>query len=211
MIVTLNGVELHLLPEKALFLPETRTLCLADWHLGKAAHFRKAGIPMPQPDQDQEFSKVAKLIRTHQPEAVVLLGDVFHSDMNNDWIAFEKFICSQNTTNWVITMGNHDIIGKAHFESLGMLALDEYVIGNTLLCTHLPTPVQGMLNICGHVHPGCELFMNPRQYFRLPCFYYSENVLTLPAFGPLTGLYKVKPGKNNKVFAIFGETIRQVS
>lgn len=210
MIVTLHDVTLHLLPEKALFLPETRILCLADWHLGKAAHFRKAGIPMPQPDLDKEFARVSELIALHDPETVVLLGDVFHSELNNDWIAFESFIRSHPAVQWIITMGNHDIIGAARFESLGIIAADRYVIHEKLFCTHMPLSVEGMLNISGHVHPGCEIYLPARQKFRLPCFYYYQNVLTLPAFGALTGLYIVSPQTESHVYAILGDEVRQL-
>ena len=41
------GERLVLLPEKAAFWPRTRALFVADFHLGKAATFRSAGIPLP--------------------------------------------------------------------------------------------------------------------------------------------------------------------
>ena len=36
-----------LLPDKCMFWKEHNSLILADLHIGKAGHFRKAGIPIP--------------------------------------------------------------------------------------------------------------------------------------------------------------------
>src|SRR6185436_15640126 len=41
------GEELLLLPERAAYWPAKRALFVADYHLGKAASFRSAGIPLP--------------------------------------------------------------------------------------------------------------------------------------------------------------------
>ncbi len=49
MRIDLAGTSLQLLPQKALFLPEESILVLGDLHLGKAMHFRKAGIIIPRP------------------------------------------------------------------------------------------------------------------------------------------------------------------
>jgi uncharacterized FlgJ-related protein len=43
-----SSVSVELLPEKAAFIPESATLLIADPHFGKATHFRKAGIPIPE-------------------------------------------------------------------------------------------------------------------------------------------------------------------
>jgi uncharacterized protein len=40
--------DIVLLPGRAAWMPATRTLLVADLHLGKAATFRHAGIPVPE-------------------------------------------------------------------------------------------------------------------------------------------------------------------
>lgn len=209
--IILKHIELQLLPEKALFLPVHKTLCIADWHIGKAAHFRKAGIPLPQPDLSLEFEQISRLIDEYQVEQVVLLGDLFHSHINKDWIHFEQFIKTHSRIRWVITMGNHDIIGKKKFILLGIQALDELMLGDRIICTHHPLDnlSDDQLNISGHVHPGCELYTPARQTFKLPCFHYSGSVLTLPAFGSLTGLYILKPDGHNRIFPILGDEVKE--
>lgn len=210
--IHLQQTEILLLPEKAVYLPEFGALCLADWHLGKAAHFRKAGIPIPQPDLASEFGKVSGLIKKLDARHVILLGDVFHSAMNNDWTHFSEFIDAHAHIRWTITMGNHDIVGKDHFKNLGMQAVDALVLDHKVICTHHPMEnvPENQLNIAGHVHPGCELYTASRQRFRLPCFHYQSSVLTLPAFGSLTGLFTLKSNEQNKLFPILGDEVVEV-
>lgn len=211
--VVLQQTELHLLPEKAVFLPAFSTLCIADWHLGKAAHFRKAGIALPQPDLSLEFQQLSQLIDRYNAEQVILLGDVFHSDLNKDWQRFEAFINAHSQIRWIITMGNHDIIGKPKFEALGMHATDHFLLGDNIVCTHHPieTGMENQLNLAGHVHPGCEIYTPSRQTFKLPCFHYSQSVLTLPAFGMLTGLFILKPDDRNRIFPIIGDDVKELN
>lgn len=210
--IILQQTELQLLPEKAVFLPEFRALCIADWHLGKAAHFRKAGIALPQPDLSLEFDKLSKLIDHYKPAELVLLGDIFHSNLNKDWDHFEQFIRAHKHVNWTITMGNHDVVGKTKFSAIGIQAVDEFVLGNRVVCTHHPIEniPEKSLNLAGHVHPGCEIFTPARQTFKLPCFHYSRSVLTLPAFGGLTGLFIVKPDTDNMIFPIIGDEVKEI-
>ena len=210
--VTLRQVELQLLPEKAVFLPAFETLCIADWHLGKAAHFRKAGIALPQPDLSLEFDKLSQLIEQYQAKRVVLLGDIFHSSLNKDWLHFEQFITAHQFVRWVITMGNHDILGKEKFSELGIEAADQFMLGENIICTHHPLEnvPQDQLNLAGHVHPGCEIHTAARQKFKLPCFHYSGSALTLPAFGGLTGLFILKPDEHNQLFPIIGDEVKEL-
>jgi len=210
--ITLKHTELQLLPEKALFLPAFGTLCIADWHLGKAAHFRKSGIPLPQPDLSLEFARVSALITKYNAKCVVLLGDIFHSYINNDWFLFQQFILQHQDIKWVLTIGNHDIIGKDEYEALGIIAEETYLPGENVICSHHPlTNISGeQLNIAGHIHPGCELRADARQRFRLPCFHYHNPTITLPAFGGLTGLHIVHPDTENRVFVIVGEEVKEV-
>ena len=61
------GLKLTLLPEKAVWIESLRVLLLADLHFGKASHFRKAGIPIPEQVHDLDYIRIEKLIRKHNP------------------------------------------------------------------------------------------------------------------------------------------------
>jgi uncharacterized protein len=45
----------------------------------------------------------------------------------------------------------------------------------------------------------------------LPCFYFGQRQALLPAFGVFTGLAKIRPLKNDKVFVIVEGKIMDVS
>jgi metallophosphoesterase superfamily enzyme len=78
-----------------------------------------------------------------------------------------------------------------------------------LILSHEPLEqiAPGMLNICGHIHPGVRLVGKARQSIRIPCFFQTGSCLILPAFGNFTGLAIVKPKAEDKVWGITGEKI----
>jgi hypothetical protein len=43
-----QGQQIWLSPERCIYWEEQQTLVLSDMHIGKSAHFRKAGIAIPQ-------------------------------------------------------------------------------------------------------------------------------------------------------------------
>src|ERR1700709_1425617 len=82
---TLLGQNLLLLPQKAIYWEQQRALIIADVHLGKVGHFRKAGIAIPRHMEQSDLAILSELIHEYRPEKLLFLGDLFHSDMNNDW------------------------------------------------------------------------------------------------------------------------------
>src|SRR5690606_42158970 len=67
--------------------PDIYTLSLHDALpiLGKVGHFRKAGIGIPKEMEQQDLALISDLIHEYKPLKIIFLGDLFHSDMNNDW------------------------------------------------------------------------------------------------------------------------------
>ena len=210
MNITLNRTELLLLPERALYLPEFGILCIADWHLGKAAHFRRSGIAIPQPDLEREFRLISDLRNRCGASAVLFLGDLFHSLKNNDWDQFAGFIRRHPGVDFSLIRGNHDIIPEGFFDTIGVALADRMVIGERILFTHKPlygdTPT-GLLNIAGHIHPGHSIQLQARQAVTLPCYHYSEDTLVLPAFGSMTGLYPLRKAPGHVFYCILGEEV----
>jgi metallophosphoesterase superfamily enzyme len=69
---------------------------------------------------------------------------------------------------------------------------------------------QDLYNLSGHLHPGVNMRGKARQSVTLPCFYFGENMGLLPAFGTFTGLARIYPKKNDKVFVIVEEKIIEI-
>ncbi len=199
-----GDLSIQLLPEKAIYIDALSSLLIADPHFGKAAHFRKAGIPVSEKLHIGDLMIIQKLIQKYKPLHLYFLGDLFHSDLNIGWSDLETFAEYHPETYFHLIKGNHDIlpemvyrsdIWEVHTESL---ALGQMILSHKPM-TNIPAE---KINLCGHIHPGISLYGTGRQKLTLPCYFVSPNQIILPAFGRFTGLYIMKCGKNDKAFVI---------
>ena len=209
-----GGEELELHPERAIYWPAAKALLLADLHLGKSAHFRKAGIAMPGKAGFGDFRRMDKLLRQYQPERFLLLGDLFHSEYNEDWQQFVRLRQEHPGVRFELVGGNHDILDLRHYEEAGLEVHPEELREGPFLFTHIPIEEElpaGVYNICGHIHPGVRMQGAGRQSLRLPCFFFDRQQAILPAFGKLTGLFRLSPRKHHKVYVIVSSQVLHVS
>ncbi|MBN7812074.1 ligase-associated DNA damage response endonuclease PdeM [Algoriphagus sp. H41] len=202
-----TGFQSHTLGfllEKALWVKDLDLLLIADLHFGKAAHFRKSGIPIPEPVHNLDLIRLQQLHSEFRPKDTYFLGDLFHSDWNGQWTYLNQFLESFGHTTFHLVKGNHDVLSpEAYRQSVLQIHKEPLEIGPFLL-SHEPmdTIPPGKLNICGHIHPGVRLTGKARQSVMLPCFFQSESQLLLPAFGNFTGLARIRPKAGDKIWAI---------
>ena len=207
--IQFSDFELHLLKEKAIWSPELKSLFLSDLHFGKAAHFRKSGIPIPEPIHNEDLLKIEFLISTYQPEHFYFLGDLFHSDLNDQWELLNRFLRNFKETIFHLVKGNHDILNFSSYSSSNFQIHPEPIQLGKLFLSHEPQEEipAGLINLCGHLHPGVLLIGKGRQYLRLPCFYLHGNQLILPAFGNFTGLAMIRPKPDDRIFGVTKEKV----
>jgi len=205
----LAGTPVVLLPQRALLIKEIATLILGDLHLGKAMHFRKAGISFPQASASKDYTVLQQLMEIHQPKEVYFLGDLFHSSQNTEWLQFENFVKSHSNTKFVLIKGNHDILKKEVYESLQLEVIPQQLTYKNLIFSHEPLKeiTEGKINIIGHIHPGCVIRGLGKQYLRLPCFYFKQQTFVLPAFGQLTGLQILEHTKEVNIYAVLPDKV----
>lgn len=203
------GTDLTLLKERALYLVQTKVLLLSDLHFGKAAHFRKSGIPIPEPIHDKDLEVMNNLFSTYLPEQVYFLGDLFHSDWNNQWEILNQFLSQFQEINFHLVQGNHDILSSRYYQSSALKFHKNPVKHLNLIFSHEPLREveEGFLNICGHIHPGVLLRGLARQSLRIPCFYWDEQQLILPAFGNFTGLALMQKTSTSKIFGLTSKKV----
>ncbi len=202
-----NHFTLH--ASGAVFWEEQQALLISDVHLGKVGHFRKHGLAIPSLAIAENFNRLDEVVGLFQPEKIIFLGDLFHSDINNEW----KFFCdwvNKTKVEIMLVEGNHDIISGEHYCHLDIVIYPKLIIGSFLL-THHPTEDVQLFNFCGHIHPGIKLKDLGRQALKLSCFFRKENQMILPAFGEFTGNYFMRPDANDKVYAIAGNEVIRVS
>jgi uncharacterized protein len=212
---SIAGQTLLLLPERAIFWKEKEMLLLADLHLGKAGHFRKAGIPVSAEVHHHDLAVLDKLIQDWQPRDVLFLGDLFHSSINSEWFWFEDWLEQQPGTRFTLIKGNHDVLPDGVYKSSRL----QIVAGNMeilpFLLTHQPPRAgeltEGTYALCGHIHPAVTLRGAARQELSLPCFYFGLHFGILPAFGKFTGFYKIKPKAGEGVYGVLPNKVVPLS
>ena len=197
---------LLLLPEKAILWQEEKALILADIHLGKVGHFRKAGIGIPKQMEQDDLALISDLIYEYKPSKIIFLGDLFHSDMNNDWGWLVLWRSLFKDIDMILVLGNHDILNTNFYKDLNLELHNTLKLG-PFLFSHEPLYPKKIIEteayvICGHIHPGVTLKGSGRQVLTLPCFHFGEKQAIIPAFGKFTGKVCVKNVRGDKVFAV---------
>jgi DNA ligase-associated metallophosphoesterase len=180
-----GGERLWFLPERAAWLPHTRTLLVADLHLGKAEAFQAHGIPLPSDGDAGTLNLLLDLAARWRPAQVLVLGDLIHGRLGLTAGLRQKLAALPELLGAPLRLvgGNHErgswIEGLPCEPSLAL---------GSLWLSHEPQTRQGHLNVCGHRHP-VALVGQGAERLRLPCFAYDEAAgrLTLPSFGELTG------------------------
>jgi len=207
--LVLNGLEIFLLPQKVAYIPEHAMVVVSDWHIGKLGHFRKEGLFVPPMQLEEEFGRLAMLIRDLQVNHVVFLGDLFHSVWNYEWDQFQIFLLRFPNIIFTLTLGIHDVLPEAILQKSIIQVKDYILLSEGVVLSHEPIKHldASLYNLVGHIHPGCEVALRGRQYYKLPCFYLDGRVLTLPAFGRWTGLYMIRKQQENRIFAVVGDAV----
>ena len=203
-------LELH--PQKAAFWPKHKILMVADLHLGKINHFRKAGIAVPTRANDKNIEVLVDLFWKTKPERVLFLGDLFHSHYNPEWEVFGEVVKHFESISFELVLGNHDIMSERQYERKGIRFYEELQIG-PFLFTHHPVEKEltDLYNLAGHIHPGVRLVGKGKQQLRLPCFYFGRSSGLLPAFGMFTGLASIKSQKDDKIFVVAENKIHLIT
>lgn len=194
---------------KVLFWPKKSMLLISDVHLGKVAHFRKHGMPIPAQAGQRNFQNLELLIKKYLPRRVVFLGDLFHSDLNSEWLTFKALLKDFSAVRFELVIGNHDIFNERHYE--GMTLHNPYLEEPPFLFSHHPLDdlPEEWYNMCGHIHPAIRLKGKGRQNLNMPCFYFGKQQAILPAFGEFTGTAKIFPKKGDLVWGILNEELIQ--
>jgi uncharacterized protein len=205
MEIILSGDHFVLLPQRTIYWRERSALIMSDMHLGKAAHFRKEGIPVPEKLFNTDMQTLDGLVRNFQPHSLIIVGDMFHSRHNNEIELFSRWR-KQQPLDIHLIKGNHDILKTDKYHELGIEVFHDYSIG-PFVFSHHPISEHGGFCFSGHIHPGVRLRGMGRQNLQFPCFHFTDRGCTLPAFSRFTGLSIVDCGHGDKIYAIVGDEI----
>ena len=215
MKVKLDQVPLTLLPEKAVYLEKTRTLFLADLHLGKEHALMETGPALPGEHSANDQRKIIDLITTYNCAELIILGDFVHSPKSakaHKSELLDAFLNSVSQTGCQVYLvpGNHDRLSATFWQELPIKLIPEGSIVHGLSLFHEP-PTKGNTSwLAGHIHPAVFLQGQTRDKIRTCCFWLQDSGLVLPAFGSLTGGFAVKPSITDRIYISDGNQVVQV-
>lgn len=205
---TLLDENLFLHPFKAIYWERHKILLLADLHLGKAAHFRKSGIPIPESIHQPDIERLNYLAERYKPARIIFLGDLFHSSVNNAWKNFRDFCESRIDIKLELIMGNHDILEHENYDFMEVhqdtLELHPFILSHKPLAS---SELKGYYNLCGHIHPSIRISGIAKQSVRVDCFFFGKDQGILPAFGNFTGNSRLASNTTDRIFAVTNQKI----
>lgn len=186
--ITIKNEELILTNQRALYWQRENALILSDVHIGKTAHFRKHGIPMPDDVLQKDLERLKQLILHFDAKTLLIVGDLFHAEQNSDMATFKEWLRQFTKLKLILIKGNHDrqsrrLMDDLNIEAVKQLDLEPFVF--------LHEPLENnekLFTVSGHTHPGVLIKGKGRQKIKLPCYQITENQLILPAFSLFTGL-----------------------
>jgi uncharacterized protein len=204
--------HLILTAERSLFWEDESTLIIADLHVGKTGHFRKAGIGVPSGIYKDDLHRLLAQILFFKAERLIIAGDLTHSIANREMDLFRKWRKDFSSLDVHLAKGNHDILDNAWYEEADIKVHNEPLVIKQFLFVHdvlkpALTIKPGYYAFSGHVHPGVIIRGKGKQALRFPCFYFAKDHCILPAFSRFTGTYPVLLRKEEKAFAVVEKEI----
>ncbi len=198
-----------------MLLRDSGELLVADLHLGKADTFAVHGAPFGPPllaalagDTLSRLRSVAERVRASR---LVVLGDLLHAPAGLTAELLDHVAAWRRAFPIEISLvrGNHDakierVLGPWRLDDLG----DTHRLG-PLRLTHAPCDGEGFC-ISGHLHPAVVL-RGARDRLRLPCFASTSRGMVLPAFGAFVGGLAVDPRAYERLLAIVGDEVVDVT
>jgi len=211
--LVVQGQSLTLLPERAALHAASRTLFIADLHLGKSASFRAQGLPVPAGTTHENLERLAALVARHDAARIVFLGDLLHSRHAQRAQAIaplHAWRAAHAALRCLLVRGNHDAHAGDPPPSLGFEIVDEpWAVDEAdgLVACHHPQRVAGGTVLAGHWHPAIALRGPARDHERLACFCHLDGVLVLPAFGAFTGSSPQSPPAGSTCYPVGGDRV----
>lgn len=185
---TIRMGDTQLVPDLsgALWLPETRTLLVADLHFEKGSAFAAKGVHLPPYDTGSTLTMLEQTAARYAPDRVISLGDSFHDDASRSRMSEEDVTRIRKLTQrseFIWITGNHDSCPP---EDLGGTIAGQVDVGELKLQHEPSGGLSFSPEISGHLHPVAAVARRGRR-LRRRCFASDGARLVMPAFGAYTG------------------------
>lgn len=211
--IEVAGQRLVLMPQRALWWPAGGLLLVADVHLGKAASFRRLGVPVPEATTRGTLDRLDDAIGASGASQVVFLGDLLHSAHAHERATVDevdRWRAGNPGLNLTLVRGNHDRRAGDPPAQWGIECVDEPLRRGPLALRHHPEPDAQAYVIAGHVHPAA-MVGSGFERLRLPSFHFGPAVGLLPAFGEFAGSKVLGVGAGDRVFGVAGTRVVELT
>jgi uncharacterized protein len=176
--------------DRCAFLTSSKTMVLADLHLGIEASLELDGLQIPRSQGQEMKGRISVAAGSVRPQRIIVLGDLKHEfsqnlDQERREVkgVLEHMLSMADVT---VVKGNHDNYLANITSRMGIDLVDELdVDGYHLVHGHVASDARPLLQ--GHEHPSVRLFDGVSGHIKLPAFLHFQEgqVLVLPAFSPL--------------------------
>jgi uncharacterized protein len=208
---------LALLPDRAVWAGEARTLWVADLHLGKASAFRNHGQPAPEGSDEETLCRLARLVDRLDARRLIVLGDFMHARSGQTSVLHDllrRWTAARQQVECLVIRGNHDRGAGDAPDACGFTSVDAPFAASGVEGRHHPIERGGALEdgpivLAGHLHPVARL-SGLGDSVRLACFAIMGRQIVLPAFGEFTGGWLVRPGDDWKILVTTDEHLFEV-
>lgn len=185
--LSIHGQTLSLLPQRALYWHEEKTLIVADVHIGKSQTFQRAGIAVPGQVLQEDLNRLTQLVSSASADRLLILGDFVHhrSGLTKRVCEEVEQWCENLNAEIMVIVGNHDRPNRRFLSSLPLVLQEHGWDCGPFGFYHdeadKPSKSDQFL-FFGHTHP--VIFKNG---LRLPVFAFYRTHCIMPAFSIFTG------------------------
>ncbi len=181
----------------ALYLTKSKTLVIADSHIGFEESLNKQGILVPRFHFKDLIIRLEKILKKVKPDTIIINGDIKHelgTISEQEWRYTLRLIdfLSKHCKRLFLIKGNHDKILGPIAKKRNIEVINQVLIDNILI-THGDKLIKTSKNIktiiIGHEHPAIGLREQTRtETFK--CFlkgkYKNKTLIVQPSFNLVT-------------------------
>lgn len=180
--------------DTALWFEAEKVLIINDLHIGYEEALHHKGILVPRFQLEQIMTKLKLILQKTKPTKIIINGDLKHEFgkvLRQEWnevLHFLDFLLAK-VKEVIIIKGNHDPIIKPIADKRGIVVVNEYKIGDTLI-VHGDELVETSAKriVIGHEHPAITI-REGSKWEKYKCFlrgkWRGKELIAVPSFNPL--------------------------
>lgn len=180
----------------AAVLKSTKTLVIADVHMGYEEAIGNQGVLLPRFQLRESLKRLERILRVYSPETIVIAGDIKHefgTISEQEWKDTLRLIdfLSARCKRLVLVKGNHDTVLGPIAKKRGLEIVDHYITGDVMIAHGhkvIAAPKGIKTVVIGHEHPAVAFRSSARDE-RYKCFlvgiHDGRELVVLPSFNPV--------------------------